>query len=103
MLALFDPLLRYWQAATAAIDGAGMTIALVLTAAILAAAGGIVGWKMRLYGALIGGMLVNAVVKAMGGGFAAALAALVVVTAIAFVLGTTPMLLQLLRARAKRG
>jgi hypothetical protein len=102
MLAVLETLMRYWQAASAAIDGAGMTVALILLAAILAGAGGIVGWKMRLYGALVGGMLCNAVVKAMGGGFAAALAALVVVTTIGFVLGTTPLLLRLLRAGKAR-
>ena len=101
-LARFEQLVGYWQAATAAIDGASMTIALILLTAILAAAGGMVGWKMRLYGALVGGMLVNAVVKAMGGGFGAALAALVVVTTIGFALGTTPLLLRLLRASKAR-
>ena len=46
-------------------------------------------------------MLVNAFVKAEGGGFASALAAMLAATILAFVLGTTPFLIRLLR-RVKR-
>jgi hypothetical protein len=90
-------LLGYWQIATNAINSFFMTIALVLLACILAAAGGIAGWRTRLYGAIVGAMVMNAVVKAEGGGFAAALAATVVVAALAFAVGTVPFLIVLLR------
>ena len=89
--------LGYWQGAAQAIDSAMMTIALVLVACILAAAGGIAGWRMRLYGAVVGAMIMNAVVKAMGGGFAAALAATIAVAGLAFAVGTLPFLVQLLK------
>ena len=93
-------LLDYWQAATRAIDNVVMTIALVLVACILAAVGGFGGfggWRMRLYGAVVGGMLMNAVVKAMGGGFAAALAATIGVAGLAFAVGTVPFLVRLVK------
>ena len=93
------PSARYWDLATQAIDNTVMTVAIILTTAILAAVGGFVSAKMRLYGAIVGGMLLNAVVKAMGGGFAAALAAMVVATALGFALGSTPFLLRLLKNR----
>jgi len=93
---------RGLNAATAAIDSIGMSIALFLLTAILAAVGGFVNGRMRLYGALVGGMLVNAVVKAMGGGFATALAATVVFTAAGFVLGCTPLLLKLMKLQQRR-
>jgi len=95
---------RYWNIAATAIDNSAMTVAILTTAAILAAVGGMVGMRMRLYGAIVGGMIMNAVVKAMGGGFAAALAAMAVVTVLAFAVGSTPFLLQVLkRARRPRG
>lgn len=90
-------LLGYWQAATGALNSIGMTIALVLLACILAAAGGFGGWRTRLYGAVIGAMIMNAVIKAEGGSFAAALAATIVVAALAFAVGTAPFLVMLLR------
>jgi hypothetical protein len=90
-------ILDYWQIAAHAIDNLVMTIALVLVACILAAAGGFAGWRMRLYGAVVGGMLMNVVVKAMGGGFAAALAATVAVAALAFAVGTLPFLVGLVK------
>ena len=93
---LFAMLERYWSLTVAAIDGTAMMVALILFSAILAAAGGMVSWKMRLYGAIFGGMLVNAVVKAMGGGFEAALAAMMGTAVLGFLLGTTPLLLRLL-------
>ena len=94
---VFTTLLDYWQVAAHAIDNVVMTVALVLTACILAAVGGFAGWRMRLYGAVVGGMLMNAVVKAMGGGFAAALAATVGVAGLAFAVGTAAFLVQLLK------
>lgn len=93
---------RYWSAAVAALDGIGMTVALVLFTAILAAVGGMVSGKLRLYGAIVGGMLINAVVKAMGGGFGAALAAMIVTTGLGFALGSTPLLLRLLKRQKPR-
>ena len=94
-------LLDYWQIAARAIDNVVMTTALVVVACILAAVGGVAGWRMRLYGAVVGGLLMNAVVKAMGGGFAAALAATVAVAALAFAVGTLPFLV-LLAKRVRR-
>ena len=95
---------RYWNIAATAIDNSAMTVAIIITAAILAAVGGMVGMRMRLYGAIVGGMIMNVVVKAMGGGFAAALAAMAVTTVLAFAVGSTPFLLQVLkRARRPRG
>ena len=80
---------RYWNIAVTAIDNSAMTVAILTTAAILAA---------------VGGMIMNVVVKAMGGGFAAALAAMAVVTVLAFAVGSTPFLFQILkRARRPRG
>ena len=94
---MIDTALGYWSLVMRAIDSIALTVALVLFAAILAAAGGMVSPKMRVYGALVGGMLVNVYVKATGGGFAAALAAMLVVTIVGFALGSTPFLIQLLR------
>ena len=94
---LLTTLLDDWQIATHAMDNVVMTIALVLMACILAAVGGFGGWRMRLYGAVVGGMVMNVVVKAMGGGFAAALAATIGVAALAFAVGTASFLLVLLK------
>ena len=88
---------HHLQVAQDAIHSVGMTIAMLLFAGILAAAGGMVSARMRLYGAMVGGMLVDILVKAEGGGYAAALAAMVLTTAFAFALGTTPFLVALLR------
>ena len=98
---LLTTVLDYWQIATRAIDNVVMTIALVLLACILAAAGGFAGWRMRLYGAIVGGMVMNVVVKAMGGGFAAALTAAAAVAGLAFALGTVTFLVLLVK-RVKR-
>jgi hypothetical protein len=94
--------LDYWQIAARAIDNLGMTVALVLLACILAAVGGFAGWRMRLYGAVVGAMLMNAVVKAMGGGFLAALIAAVAVASLAFAVGSVPFLVAVLK-RARSG
>jgi hypothetical protein len=90
-----------WDAATSALDGATLTVALVLLTAILAAVGGMFSGRMRLYGALMGAMLVNAVVKGMGGGFEPALAAMIVATMVGFALGSTPFLVRLVRRQHK--
>ena len=56
-LSLLGLIATAWRA----VDSAFMGVALVILATILAAVGGAVSWKMRLYGAMVGGMLVNAV------------------------------------------
>lgn len=94
---LLGSVAHYVELALNAVNSAGMTIAMLLFAAIMAAAGGMVSGKMRLYGAIVGGMLVNILVKAEGGGYAAALAAMLLTTALAFALGSTPFLIALLR------
>lgn len=94
---LLDRLWHYLRIAQDAVDSIGMTLALLLLAAILASAGGFVSARMRLYGAIAGGMVVNIAVKANGGGYAAALAAMVLATALAFAVGSTPFLVQLLK------
>jgi hypothetical protein len=94
---VIEAAIGYWWNAMSALDSAALTVALVLLTAIAAGAGGMVSPKMRLYGALMGGMLVNVFVKAMGGGYAAALAAMVVTTIVGYVLGCTPFLIQVLR------
>lgn len=100
-----DTALRYVQAAGAAIDSVGMTIAIAILASILAAVGGISGMRYRLYGAVVGGMIANVVVKAMGGGFMPALAAMLGITLVGAVLGSTPLLVVLIKrmGRARRG
>lgn len=91
---MLDHLATAWRA----IDSAGLAIALVLLASILAAVGGLVSWRMRVYGAMVGGMVVNAVVKAEGGGFGTALAAMLAVTAIAVALGSAGLILRVMRS-----
>lgn len=80
---LLDLVATAWRAR----DSAVMGVVLVILATILAAVGGAVSWKLRLYGAIVGGMIVNAVAKAEGAGYEAALAAMLVVTALGFALG----------------
>jgi hypothetical protein len=80
---ILDGLVGAWRA----LDSTAAGIALVLLAGILAAFGATASWKLRLYGAMIGGMVVNAVAKAEGAGYEAALAAMVVATAMGFMLG----------------
>ena len=94
---MIETAVDYVWKAVSALDSAALTIALVLFGAIAAGAGGMASPKMRLYGALTGGMLVNVFVKAEGGGYAAALAAMVVTTIVGYVLGCTPFLIQVLR------
>lgn len=89
--------MSHWDMAMRALDSIAMTLALVLLGSILAAAAGVAGWRGRTYGAIVGGMLMNITIKAMGGGFAAALAAGIVVAGVAFALGTMPFLIQVLR------
>jgi len=102
MLAFLDAAGRHLGVAMQAIDSTGITIAILLTAGILAAVGGMVSVRARIYGAIVGGMLMNIVVKAEGGGFVAALAAMLLTTGLAFALGSTPYLVQVIR-RVRRG
>ncbi|MBN8481984.1 MAG: hypothetical protein J0L88_10395 [Xanthomonadales bacterium] len=94
-------LLDLGAAAFRAINSAGMVIALVLLAAILAAVAGFGGGRMRLYGAMVGGMVMNAVVKAEGGGHEAAFAAMAITTALGYALGGTGLLVKLLNVRKR--
>ena len=98
-LSILDLISTAWRA----IDSAIMGVALVMLATILAAVGGAVSWKMRLYGAIVGGMLVNAVAKAEGAGYAAALVAMLAVTALAFALGSAGWLIRMSQVRARPG
>lgn len=95
----FVTLLDYAGVALRAIDNTAMVVALVALGAILAAVAGFFGWRMRLYGAMVGGMIMNAIVKAEGGGYASALAAMAIMTALAFALGSAPALVWLLNRR----
>lgn len=81
-----------------AIDSVVLSVALVLLASIFAAIGGLLSWRLRLYGAMTGGMVVNVVAKAEGAGYEAAFAAMLVATAIAAALGGTGMLVRLMNA-----
>src|SRR4029434_5259393 len=92
----------YWSLALGSIDNIVMTVALAITATIFAAVGGLVSARMRLYGAVIGGMMMKSVVKANGGGYGAALAAMALVTGLAFAVGSTPFLLRVMK-NARRG
>jgi len=97
MLAFLDAAGTYLGVAMNAIDSIAMTLAILVTAGILAAAGGMVSARARLYGAIVGGMIMNIVVKAEGGGYVAALAAMLLTTALAFAVGSLPFLVQLLK------
>ena len=90
-------LLNYVAVALAAVNSIGMVLAIALTAAILASIGGMVDARMRLYGAIVGGMIMNIVVKAEGGSYGAALAAMVLVSGLAYGLASMPFLVQILR------
>ena len=97
MLDRLGSLLDYVNMGFNALDSIGMTIAIVLMACILASLGGMVNARMRLYGAIVGGMILNVVVKTEGGSYAAALAATVLVAGLAFAVGSVPFLAQLSR------
>lgn len=100
-LGWLDLLLHYGGVAMEAINSAGMVVALVAFTAILAATCGLLGWRMRLYGAIVGGMLVNAIVKAEGGSYAAALAAMLIATALGYALGSVVLLVRVLNLRRR--
>lgn len=102
MLDFLDAAGQHLGLAMRAIDSAAMTIAMLIAAAIMAAVGGMVGLRGRIYGAIVGGMLMNIAVKAHGGGYVAALAATLMTAGLAFALGSTPFLVQVLK-RIRRG
>lgn len=102
MTDFLEGFVRYASLAMGAVNNVAMMLALVLTTAILAAVGGFVSAKMRIYGALAGGVLINVVVKAMGGGYAAALVAMLVAAAVGYALGCAPLLLKLLKMQSNR-
>lgn len=80
-----------------ALQSMGMVIAIAIVAALLSSLGGLVDVRMRLYGAIVGGMIMNLVVKAEGGSYAAALAAATLIAGLAFGLASLPFLAALLR------
>ena len=96
-----DPwaILESVAAALRAIDSIVIAVALVLLASILAAIGGLVSWRLRLYGAMTGGMVVNVVAKAEGAGYEAALAAMVAATALGVAFGSAGLVVRLMRAK----
>ncbi|MFO1311301.1 MAG: hypothetical protein U1F41_04460 [Burkholderiales bacterium] len=97
MLDAVAMLVNYVAVALEAVNSIGMVIAIAITAAILASIGGMIDARMRLYGAIVGGMIMNIVVKAEGGSYAAALAAMVLISGLAFGLGSLSFLVQVLR------
>ncbi len=97
MLDTLATVVNYVAVALEAVNSIGMVVAIVITACILASIGGMVDARMRLYGAIVGGMIMNIVVKAEGGSYIAALAATVLVAGLAFAIGCAPFLVQLLR------
>ncbi|MFO1303448.1 MAG: hypothetical protein U1F54_06930 [Burkholderiales bacterium] len=97
MLDTISTLLNYVAVALDAVNSIGMVIAIALVAGILASIGGMIDTRMRLYGAIVGGMIMNIVVKAEGGGYTSALAAMLLVTALAYGLGSLTFLAQVLR------
>jgi hypothetical protein len=85
-------------AAVRAVDNLMIVGALVLLASIFAAVGGLVSWRARLYGAMIGGMVANAVAKAEGASYASALVAMLAVTLVAVALGSAGLVVRLMKA-----
>ena len=98
-----DPwaILGYLATALRAIDSIVMSVALVLLASILAAVGGLVSWRSRIYGAMIGGMVVNVVAKAEGAGYESALAAMLAVTILAIAFGSAGLVVRLMRMKRR--
>jgi hypothetical protein len=94
VMSLLDAFAIAWRA----IDNVALAIALILVTAIFAAVGGLMSWKMRVWGAMVGGMMVNAVAKAEGAGYEAAFAAMVVTTALGVTLGSAGLIVRLMRA-----
>lgn len=100
-MTILGAILDFLATALGAIDSIVMSIALVLVASIFAAIGGLVSWRLRLYGAMTGGMLVNVVAKAEDAGYGAALVAMIVVTALATVFGSAGLIVQLMKMQKR--
>ena len=96
-LSILDHVTAAWRV----VGSVPMMVALVLLAAILAAVGGLVSWKMRVFSAMVGGMVVNALVKAQGAGYEAALAAMLVVTALGAALGSLGLIVRLMALKRR--
>lgn len=84
------------------VGGFGPAVAVILLAGILAGVGGLMSWRYRVYGALMGGMLANAYAKANGASFESAFVAMLVVTAAGVALGSAGMLARLVGRVARR-
>jgi len=95
VMSVLDAVAIAWRA----IDNVALAIALILVTAIFAAVGGLMSWKMRVWGAMVGGMMVNAVAKAEGAGYEAAFAAMVVTTALGVALGSAGLIVRLMKAK----
>lgn len=96
-LSILDHVTAAWRV----VGSVPMMVALVLLAAILAAVGGLVSWKMRVFGAMVGGMVVNALAKAQGAGYEVALAAMLVVTALGAALGSLGLIVRLMAVKRR--
>jgi len=95
VMSVLDAVATAWRA----IDNVALAIALILVTAIFAAVGGLMSWKMRVWGAMVGGMMVNAVAKAEGAGYEAAFAAMVVTTAMGVALGSAGLIVRLMKVK----
>jgi len=94
-MSILDAVAIAWRA----IDNVALAIALILVTSIFAAVGGLMSWKMRVWGAMVGGMMVNAVAKAEGAGYEAAFAAMVVTTALGVALGSAGLIVRLMKVK----
>jgi len=94
-MSVLDAVAIAWRA----IDNVALAIALILVTSIFAAVGGLMSWKMRVWGAMVGGMMVNAVAKAEGAGYEAAFAAMVVTTALGVALGSAGLIVRLMKVK----
>ena len=95
VMSVLDAVAIAWRA----IDNVALAIALILVTSIFAAVGGLMSWKMRVWGAMVGGMMVNAVAKAEGAGYEAAFAAMVVTTALGVALGSAGLIVRLMKVK----
>jgi len=94
-MSVLDAVAIAWRA----IDNVALAIALILVTSIFAAVGGLMSWKMRVWGAMVGGMMVNAVAKAEGAGYEAAFAAMVVTTALGVAPGSAGLIVRLMKVK----
>lgn len=92
-------ILGYLASALRAIDSIVLSVALVLVASIFAAIGGLISWRLRLYGAMCGGMIVNVVAKAEGAGYEAAFFAMLAATILGVAFGSAGLVVRLMKLR----